>query len=64
MGRLKVVLALTAALLLAGCGRGAPAEPAAASFNASDVRFLQDMIGHHEQALEMATLADGRSRRP
>lgn len=63
MGRLKVVLALTA-VLVAGCGRGAPAEPAAASFNASDVRFLQDMLGHHEQGIEMAALAEGRSRRP
>jgi uncharacterized protein (DUF305 family) len=62
MGRRTVGLALTAALLLAGCGRSIP-EPAAASFNASDVRFLQDMIGHHQQAIEMATLAEGRSRR-
>jgi uncharacterized protein (DUF305 family) len=64
VGPLKVVLALTAALLLVGCGRGTPAESPAPSFNASDVRFLQDMIGHHQQAIQMATLADGRSRRP
>lgn len=64
MGRLKVVLAVTAALLLVGCGRGTPAQPPAPSFNASDVRFLQDMIGHHQQAIDMAALADGRSRRP
>ncbi len=64
MGRPRVVLALTAAVLLAACGRGAPTGPAAASFNAGDVRFLQDMIGHHQQAIEMARLVDGRSRRP
>jgi uncharacterized protein (DUF305 family) len=64
MGRPSLVLALTAAVLLAACGRGAPTDPAAASHNVSDVRFVQDMIGHHEQAIEMATLVDGRSRRP
>jgi uncharacterized protein (DUF305 family) len=64
VGRLKAVLAITAALLLVGCGRGTPAESPAPSFNASDVRFLQDMIGHHQQAIEMAALVDGRSRRP
>jgi len=64
MGRPSVVLALTAAVLLAACGRGDPTDPAAASFNVSDVRFVQDMIGHHEQAIEMATLVAGRSRRP
>jgi uncharacterized protein (DUF305 family) len=64
VGRPSVVLALTAAVLLAACGRGASTNPAAASFNASDVRFLQDMIGHHQQAIEMAKLVDGRSHRP
>jgi uncharacterized protein (DUF305 family) len=59
-----VVLALTAVVLLAACGRGATADPAATSFNANDVRFLQGMVGHHQQAIETATLVDGRSRRP
>jgi uncharacterized protein (DUF305 family) len=61
--RSSVVLALTAAMLLAACGRGTHTAPAAASFNTSDVRFLQDMISYHHQAIEIATLVDGNSRR-
>ncbi|MGW6536908.1 DUF305 domain-containing protein [Streptomyces sp. NPDC055051] len=42
---------------------GAPfaAPSAAGSFNDADVMFAQMMIPHHEQALEMAKLADGRA---
>ncbi|OAH10459.1 DUF305 domain-containing protein [Streptomyces jeddahensis] len=43
----------------------ATAEPgtsaAAADFNDADVAFAQMMIPHHQQALEMAKLADGRA---
>lgn len=40
----------------------APAENGAgAGFNDTDVTFAQMMIPHHEQALEMAQLADGRA---
>lgn len=39
----------------------ATAEAGAASFNDADVSFAQMMIPHHEQALEMAKLADGRA---
>ncbi|MEU0042746.1 DUF305 domain-containing protein [Streptomyces werraensis] len=43
----------------------ASAEPgksaAAGDFNDIDVNFAQMMIPHHEQALEMAKLADGRA---
>jgi uncharacterized protein (DUF305 family) len=63
MGRPRVVVALAAAVLLAACGHSVPTDPAAASRNANDVRFLQDMIGHHQQAIDMATMVDGRSRR-
>jgi uncharacterized protein (DUF305 family) len=62
--RSSLALTLSAAVLLAGCGRGPATDPAAASFNASDVRFLQDMIAHHQQAIEMAMLVPGRARRP
>ncbi|MCL6667864.1 MULTISPECIES: DUF305 domain-containing protein [Streptomyces] len=35
--------------------------PSAGDFNDADVTFAQMMIPHHEQALEMARLADGRA---
>ncbi len=52
---------------------GAPGEPvreldpeeaiaiADTSYSAADVRFVQDMIPHHHQALEMAALVNGRT---
>ncbi|MEU8850094.1 DUF305 domain-containing protein [Streptomyces sp. NPDC048564] len=36
-------------------------NPAPGTFNDADVMFAQMMIPHHEQALEMAKLADGRA---
>ncbi|MDQ1015511.1 DUF305 domain-containing protein [Streptomyces afghaniensis] len=36
-------------------------KPASGAFNDADVMFAQMMIPHHEQALEMAGLADGRA---
>ncbi|MGW1885565.1 DUF305 domain-containing protein [Streptomyces sp. NPDC001970] len=36
-------------------------NPAPGAFNDADVTFAQQMIPHHEQALEMAELADGRA---
>ncbi|MEU0248511.1 DUF305 domain-containing protein [Streptomyces sp. NPDC006235] len=36
-------------------------KPASGAFNDADVMFAQMMIPHHEQALEMAELADGRA---
>jgi uncharacterized protein (DUF305 family) len=47
---------------------GVPAATASsqqsAVFNDADVMFAQMMIPHHEQAVEMAELADGRSSDP
>ncbi|MFE7131981.1 DUF305 domain-containing protein [Streptomyces sp. NPDC057638] len=37
-------------------------NPAPGAFNDADVMFAQMMIPHHEQALEMAALADGRAQ--
>ncbi|MCK8438867.1 DUF305 domain-containing protein [Streptomyces sp. D2-8] len=36
-------------------------KPAPGAFNDADVMFAQMMIPHHEQALEMAELVDGRA---
>ncbi|MGW4055475.1 DUF305 domain-containing protein [Streptomyces sp. NPDC004779] len=46
----------------ASASASASAAPSATgSFNDADVMFAQMMIPHHEQALEMAKLADGRA---
>jgi uncharacterized protein (DUF305 family) len=49
-------------LAVAGCG-GSPAK-AATPPNAEDVMFLQMMVPHHEQGIEIAKLAAGRPIRP
>jgi uncharacterized protein (DUF305 family) len=74
---IKFALALTAgALLLAGCGddampgmqHGAPSTSVSATHggdhNQADITFAQSMIPHHQQALDMAKLATGRSTTP
>ncbi|MFE1551549.1 DUF305 domain-containing protein [Streptomyces sp. NPDC058718] len=55
----------------AASSASAPASPSASAeasapgaFNDADVMFAQMMIPHHEQALEMAELADGRAEDP
>jgi len=57
-----VALALVAALSVAGCGNNSSSTSASASasaknFNDADVTFAQSMIPHHQQAVEMAKLA-------
>src|SRR5690606_29103929 len=37
---------------------------AASRYSQADVRFMQDMIPHHHQALEMAGLVGGRTNAP
>jgi uncharacterized protein (DUF305 family) len=67
LNRRRILLAVAMAMLLAGCGRSAATTPTASmagAFNDADVRFLQGMIPHHQQAVDMAELADGRTRRP
>jgi uncharacterized protein (DUF305 family) len=63
MGRPTVLLTLAAAVLLAACGRGAPTSSMSDRPATSDVRFVLAMLGYHQQAIEMAVLVDGRSRR-
>jgi uncharacterized protein (DUF305 family) len=62
-----ILLAVVAAALLAACGRGAasplPADQPPA-LNDADVGYLQAMIPHHQQAISMAKLVTGRTRRP
>jgi uncharacterized protein (DUF305 family) len=62
-----ILLAVVAAALLAACGRGAASPLPAAQppdFNDADIAFLQVMIPHHQQAIDMAKLVTGRTRRP
>ncbi|CND86054.1 lipoprotein [Mycobacterium tuberculosis] len=69
--RAIALVALAAALPLAACS-SAPARTEAASaassapaaaYNDQDVLFLQMMVTHHEQGLEMAGLAADRAER-
>ncbi len=68
--------AVTATLVLSGCGgddtssdsgmnhggmTATTAASAPATFNDADVMFASMMIPHHQQALQMAALADGRA---
>ncbi len=66
---------LGTALLLAACGSAAqqpsgtaqsPARPpaTATAFNQADVSFAQQMIPHHQQAVQMASLAASRASSP
>jgi len=68
-------LTVTAVFALAACGGGddsgsaasspsVSAEASAGAHNAQDVSFAQGMIPHHQQAVEMAELADGRAASP
>ena len=52
MRRLAIIAALLAALTVSACG-----GHEAATGRAGDIAFAQDMIPHHEQALEMSALA-------
>ncbi|MFD9241418.1 DUF305 domain-containing protein [Streptomyces sp. NPDC059556] len=45
-------------------GSGSGSSDAPGPFNDADVMFAQMMIPHHEQALEMAELAEGRAEDP
>ena len=60
-----IALLATAGLTLTACGEdpddAAPGGTSSNSaFNDADVTFAQEMIPHHEQAVEMAQLAQGR----
>lgn len=60
----KSLLALVAAVLLAACSDPSPTSTttgAQAAFNDADVRFLQAMIPHHQQAIDAAKLVRSRT---
>jgi uncharacterized protein (DUF305 family) len=62
----KGLLAVVAVVLLAACGDPAPtpkATGAQSAFNDADVRFLQAMIPHHQQAIDAAKLVAGHTDR-
>ena len=60
-------VAVAAGLVLAGCGNktdgpeAGPKSNQASPHNKADVEFAQQMIPHHEQALDMAKLAPTRA---
>ncbi|MER5887072.1 DUF305 domain-containing protein [Streptomyces sp. NPDC001941] len=54
---------LAGGLLLTACGGGGD-DKGGGSFNDADVTFAQQMIPHHQQAVEMAALAEGRAADP
>ncbi|MDN4175598.1 DUF305 domain-containing protein [Nocardioides sp. SOB77] len=62
---MSVAFAVVAALTVAGCGSDTDSNDSTASngaqFNDADVAFAQSMIPHHEQAVEMATMAQERA---
>jgi uncharacterized protein (DUF305 family) len=63
----RSLLALVAAILLAACSDPAPTSTATGAqpaLNDADVRFLQTMIPHHQQAIDAAKLVTGRTDRP
>lgn len=66
---LLAAIGSAALLLTAACSGAEPthehtttSESVTAEFNDSDVTFLQTMYPHHEQAIQMADLAEGRSQ--
>ncbi len=69
--RLTVVAVAAMSLLLAGCGgshdmddMGMATPSGTSGASAADAMFAQMMIPHHEQAVEMSTLAETRASSP
>jgi uncharacterized protein (DUF305 family) len=63
----RSLLALHAAVLLTARNQGGHEQgsaPATAAPNDADVTFTQNMIPHHQQAIDMTELIDSRTRRP
>lgn len=60
---MSIALAVVAALTVAGCGSDSTGSTTSSGeqFNDADVAFAQSMIPHHEQAVEMAAMAQERA---
>ena len=60
-----IALLATAGLTLTACGEDSGGDATSttsdSTFNDADVTFAQQMIPHHEQAIEMAEMAQGRA---
>jgi uncharacterized protein (DUF305 family) len=50
----RVLLVLISALLLSGCATSSPSN---SEFSSDDIAFAEQMIPHHEQAIEMSEIA-------
>src|SRR5687767_11423458 len=61
---LMVVLAAAGCGPTTGTAQTTPAPAPAAPPNAADVRFMSTMIGHHAQAIDMASLAPTHGASP
>jgi uncharacterized protein (DUF305 family) len=59
-----VSLLAALALTMSACADDEPDTAADADFNQADVTFAQEMIPHHQQAIEMAQLAQDRAEDP
>lgn len=58
--RTRLFAAITVGLLaLAGCAESR--APESASFNEADLKFVEQMIPHHQQAVQIADLAETRA---
>lgn len=60
LARIALTFAAAAGLALPARGQATSAQ----QHVEADVRFMQGMIGHHAQALDMATLVPSRTNRP
>jgi uncharacterized protein (DUF305 family) len=50
----RVLLVLISALLLSGCATSSPSN---SEYSSDDIAFAEQMIPHHEQAIEMSEIA-------
>ena len=58
---ISTAAAAAALLLAAGCGNPDSTQDATSQHNEADVAFAEMMIPHHQQAIEMAKLAETRA---